>query len=262
MTRLGGTVAVITGASSGIGEATARLLARRGCTVVLSARREELLEKLAAEIRERSGEASWLRTDVTRQEDLEALRDHTLSEHGRCDVLINNAGIPGGGAMADLSLERLRAVTETNYVSVLLATKIFLDPLLASRGHIVNVASIAGRFAVPGAGVYAATKHAVVALSESLRWDRSLDGVRVTAVCPGFVNTEGFPHEKPPGFLTITAEQVAARIARVIHRGETGTVCIPAWPGPLSAVQVLAPPVYRFVAGLGARRYKPRVHSD
>jgi short-subunit dehydrogenase len=262
VTQLDGKVCVITGASSGIGEATARLLARKGSTVVLAARREEVLEKLAGEIRERGGTASWLRTDVARQEDLESLRDHTLKEHGRCDVLINNAGIPGGGTLATISLERLRSVTETNYLSVLLGTKIFLDALIESRGHVVNVASIAGRYALPGAGVYAASKHAVVALSESLAYDQSLDGVRVTAVCPGFVNTEGFPHEKPPGFLTITAEQVAARIAKVIRKDEVGTVCIPAWPGPLSAVQVLAPPLYRFAAGIGARRYTPRVHSD
>jgi short-subunit dehydrogenase len=262
VTRLADTVCVITGASSGIGEATARLLARAGATVVLAARREELLQKLAAEIRERGGEASWLRTDVTRQEDLEALRDHALSEHGHCDVLINNAGIPGGGALADLSIERIRAVTETNYLSVVIATRVFLDTLLTSRGHVVNVASLAGRFAFPGASVYSASKHAVVAFSGSLQGDPTLKGLKVTAVCPGFVDTPGFPHEHPPGFVTITSEQVATRIARVIRRDEIGTVSIPAWPGPLSAVQVLAPPVYRFVAGLGARRYRPRIHSD
>jgi short-subunit dehydrogenase len=260
--ELAGKVCVITGASSGIGEATALALAKRGATVVLAARREELLEELAEKIDANGGVATWVRTDVTRIEDLESLRDHTLKEHGRCDVLINNAGIPGGGGFAELSLDRIRQVTETNYLSVLLGTKIFLDTLRRSRGHVVNVASIAGLFSLPGASVYSASKHAVVALSESLLSDTSLERVKVTAVCPGFVNTPGFPHEKPPGFVTITAEEVAARIVKVIERGELGTVCIPAWPKPLSAVQVLAPPLYRWVARLGARRYTPRVHSD
>jgi short-subunit dehydrogenase len=230
--------------------------------VVLAARRKELLEDLAERIRARGGDASWLRTDVTKTEDLEALRDHTLKEHGRCDVLVNNAGIPGGGPFAELSMDRIRTVTDTNYLSVLLGTKVFLDALLESRGHVVNVASIAGLYALPGASVYSASKHAVVALSQSLQFDPSMEGVRVTAVCPGFVNTPGFPHEKPPGFVTITAEEVAGRIVKIIHKGEVGTVCIPAWPGPLSAVQVLAPPLFRFAARFGARRYTPRVHSD
>jgi NAD(P)-dependent dehydrogenase (short-subunit alcohol dehydrogenase family) len=262
MTRLDGKVCVVTGASSGIGEATTKALAGAGARVVLAARREERLAALGKAIRSKGGRATWTACDVTRVEDLERLRSHVDREHGRCDVLVNNAGVPGGGRFADLTLEQIETVTATNYLGVLYCTKVFLPDLLRSRGHVVNVASLAGRYALPGAAVYTAAKHAVVALSESLLCDTSLKGLKVTAVCPGFVKTPGFPHENPPWFLTITADQVAARIVTVIQRGEVGTICLPAWPGPLSAVQVLAPSLFRFASRLGARRYAHRVHSE
>ena len=252
MTRLHGKVCVVTGASSGIGEATARALARAGATVVLAARREDLLKRLDEEIRERGGTATWVRTDVTREEDLRALRDHVLSEHGRCDVLINNAGIPGGGRFADLSVERMRLVTETNYISILVATKVFLDPLLSSHGHVVNVASLAGRYALPGASVYAASKHAVVAFSESLHHELRPRGVMVTVVNPGLVVTEGFfPKDSPiltdpltkPFFMK--PERVARAIVDVIRHRRGPEVSVPRWLAAPQAARLLAPPLYR-----------------
>jgi NAD(P)-dependent dehydrogenase (short-subunit alcohol dehydrogenase family) len=249
-----GKVCIVTGASSGIGEATARALARAGATVVLAARREDLLARFAEEIGER---ATWMRCDVTRQEDLQALRDHVAETHGRCDVLVNNAGVPGGGRFADLSIERIRLVTETNLMSVMVSTKLFLPMLLEAKGHVVNVASLAGRYALPGASVYTAAKHGVVALSESLSYTTE-SGIRVTAVCPGLVHTPSFPHVRPPRLLTVTAEQVAQRIVRVVGEGRVGTVCIPAWAGPLAAVPILAPRLFRFVAGWIAERYWSR----
>ena len=252
MTRLGGKVCVITGASSGIGEATARALSRAGATVVLAARREDLLRNVAAEIRDRGGTASWLRTDVTREEDVLALRAHVLSEHGRCDALVNNAGIPGGGRFADLSVERMRLVTETNYVSVLVGTKAFLDPLLESKGHVVNVASLAGRYALPGASVYAASKHAVVAFSESLHHELKPRGVMVTVVNPGLVVTEGFfPKDSPiltdpltKPFL-MKPERVARAIVDVLRHRRGPEVSVPRWLAAPQAARILAPPLYR-----------------
>ncbi|MGH2662161.1 MAG: SDR family NAD(P)-dependent oxidoreductase [Actinomycetota bacterium] len=261
MTGISGKVCVVTGASSGIGEATAKALGREGATVVLAARREDRLRDLAEVIAKRGGTATWRRCDVTSIDDLEALRDHTEREHERCDVLINNAGIPGGGRFADLSLDRIEKVTATNYLSVLYATKLFLPMLLQAKGHVVNVASLAGRYALPGATVYTASKHAVVAFAESLLSDEAPD-LRVTTVCPAFVPTEGFPHQNPPGFLTLTTAEVAGKIVEVVKRGRVGTVCVPAWAGPPAAVQMLAPRLYRGVAGFASRRYRPRVHSD
>jgi short-subunit dehydrogenase len=245
-------VCVVTGASSGIGAATARVLASKGASVVLAARREDLLRSLADELNGGGGTASWLRTDVTSQADLERLRDHVLSEHGRCDVLINNAGVPGGGSFSELSLERIRLVTDTNLVSVMVATKLFLDPLVEARGHVVNVASLAGRYALPGASVYTASKHAVVALSESLYYELKDEGVMVTSVNPGIVATEGFfpkgsPLWKDPTLkpFIMKPERVAKAIVDAIRHRRGPEISVPRWLAAPQAFRVLAPPLYR-----------------
>ncbi len=269
MIDLAGKVCVITGASSGIGAATARVLARKGATVILAARRKDLLEELAEDIHKRGGTASAFRTDVTSAEDLRALLEHVRLEHGRCDVLINNAGVPGGGTFSELSAERIRLVTETNYISVLLATKVFLDLLLASRGHIVNVASLAGRYALPGAGVYAASKHAVVAFSESLHFELRPRGIMVTVVNPGLVATEGFfPKDSPlwkdpivKPFL-MKPERVADAIVDVIRKRKGPEVSVPRWLAAPQAARLLAPPLYRaalkrIVAGRAGKAEAP-----
>ncbi|MDQ4004979.1 MAG: SDR family NAD(P)-dependent oxidoreductase [Actinomycetota bacterium] len=245
-------VCVVTGASSGIGAATARDLASKGATVVLAARREDLLRSLTDELTGRGAAASWLRVDVTGQEDLERLRDHVRSEHGRCDVLINNAGVPGGGGFGELSLDRIRTVTETNYMSILVATKLFLDLLVDAKGHVVNVASLAGRYALPGAAVYTASKHAVVALSEALYYEMKPAGVMVTVVNPGIVATEGFfpkdsPLWKDPTLkpFIMKPERVAKAIVDAIRHRRGPEISVPRWLAAPQAVRVLAPPLYR-----------------
>jgi short-subunit dehydrogenase len=252
-----GKICVVTGASSGIGEATARSLVRAGATVVLAARREERLREIAGELGER---ASAVRCDVTRIEDLETLRDEVVRRHGRCDVLVNNAGVPGGGWFADLSIEQLERVTATNYLSVLFATKVFLPLLMASRGHVVNVASLAGRYALPGAAVYTATKFAVVGLSESLYHELGPRGVMVTSVNPGLVETEGFPMteaKRDPVLrrLVMQPDRIAREIVRVIRARKGPEVSIPRWLAVPQAARVLAPPLYRAgVRGMVGRR--------
>ena len=252
MTDLRDKVCVVTGASSGIGEATARALAAGGATVVLAARRDDLLKSLADDLVGRGATATWLRVDVTRDEDLEELRAHVGSEHGRCDVLINNAGVPGGGSFDDLSLERIRLVTDTNYLSVLAATKLFLPMLVDAGGHVVNVASLAGRYALPGASVYTATKHAVVAFSESLYYELKPKGVMVTVVNPGVVATEGFFPDDSPLWKDRTLrpfimkpDRIAREIVDVIVKRKGPEVSIPRWLAAPQAVRVLAPPLYR-----------------
>ncbi|HEX2025925.1 MAG TPA: SDR family NAD(P)-dependent oxidoreductase [Actinomycetota bacterium] len=242
-------VCVVTGASSGIGEATARALARSGAEVVLAARREDHLARCAAEIGPR---ASWVRCDVTSLEDVLALRDHVADTHGRCDVVVNNAGVPGGGRFADLSVERIRLVADTNLVSVMTTTKVFLPMLLDAHGHVVNVASLAGRYALPGASVYTAAKHGVVAFSESLYHELRPQGVVVTSVNPGLVATEGFfPADSPlwrdrlvRPFI-MSPERVARTIVHVVRTRKGPEVSVPRWLAAPQAARVLAPPLYR-----------------
>ena len=245
--NLDGKVCVVTGASAGIGEAAARAFAREGATVVLTARREERLREIADELGEST---SWVRCDVTRLDDLQGLREAVETRHGRCDVLVNNAGVPGGGPFEGLTLDQIRTVTETNYVSVVVATKLFLPLLLGSKGHVVNVASVAGRFALPGASVYTAAKHAVVAFSEALYYELASRGVAVTVVNPGLVETEGFPHDKlksDPRFrlFVMSAERIADAIVDVVRRRKGPEVMVPGWFAPLQAFRVLTPPLYR-----------------
>jgi NAD(P)-dependent dehydrogenase (short-subunit alcohol dehydrogenase family) len=249
VTALDGRVCVVTGASSGIGEATVRALAGAGATVVLAARRDDLLERASQEIGE---SATWVRCDVTRQEDLEALRDHVAEAHGRCDVLVNNAGVPGGGRFVDLSIERIRLVAETNLISVMVGTKLFLPMLLESRGHIVNVASLAGRYALPGASAYTAAKHGVVAFSESLYHELAPKGVVVTTVNPGLVATEGFfPADSPlwrdplARPFIMGPERVAEAILGVLRDRKGPELSVPRWLAAPQVARLLAPPLYR-----------------
>lgn len=247
---LRGAVAVVTGASSGIGEATALLLARAGARVVLAARRLERLEALADRIAARGGEALPVRCDVTVLADLEELAARTDEAYGRCDVLVNNAGIPDGGPFRTLSAERIERVVRVNVLGVMLGTHVFLPTMLERRrGHIVNVASLAGRFATPGSSVYGATKHAVVGFSESLYHELRPFGILVTAVNPGFTRTEGFPQEGIPRPLVMRPERVARVIVDVIRRGRAPEVSVPRALAAAQVFRVLTPPVYRWGVG-------------
>ena len=238
---------VVTGASAGIGWVTADLFARRGSRMVLAARREERLEALARAIRVRGGTAVVQRCDVTELTELEALRDQALTTFGRVDVLVNNAGIPGGGPFRDVDLGYLVSLIRTNFTAIVMATKVFLPPLVESGGHVVNVASLAGRFAVPGSAVYSATKHAVIAFSESLHTELA-PRVLVTAVNPGLVQTEGFPQRGMPRRLVMRPERVAHVIVRAVEDGIAPEVSVPRSLAVFQLVRILAPPLYR--AGL------------
>jgi len=245
-----GTVAIVTGASSGIGRATAVALAQRGAHVVLAARRQDLLEELAALINSKGGKATVAVCDVTRPENIRELVELAENDLGGCDILINNAGIPAGGRFEDLTYERIELIVATNLLSVIHATKAFLPGMQQrGRGHVVNVASIAGRHAVPGAAVYSATKHAVVGFSESINHETSRDGVRVTAICPAFVNTEGFPQNDLPDAIVMPMKLVTRAIVKVIERGRAPVVTIPRWAGALEFFRVAVPGPYRWVAG-------------
>ena len=217
---------------------------------MLAARRQDLLEELAALINSKGGKATVAVCDVTRPENIRELVELAENDLGGCDILINNAGIPAGGRFEDLTYERIELIVATNLLSVIYATKAFLPGMQQrGRGHIINVASIAGRHAVPGAAVYSATKHAVVAFSESINHETSRDGVLVTAICPAFVNTEGFPQNDLPDAIVMPMKLVTRAIVKVIERGRAPQVTIPRWAGALEFFRVAVPGPYRWVVG-------------
>jgi NADP-dependent 3-hydroxy acid dehydrogenase YdfG len=243
-----GAIVVVTGASAGIGEATAVAFAKRGAAVVLVARRLERLESLAARIEAAGGSALAMKVDVTVPAEVDGLPALVHEVFGRhADVLVNNAGVPGGGPFQGLTYEQIRRVVDVNLLGVMYGTRAFLPQMLRDgRGHVVNVASLAGRFAAPGAALYSATKHAVVAFSESTNYDAERRGLHVTAINPGFVATEGFPQNDLPPRLVMRPERVAEAIVKVVRDGIAPEYSIPRWVSPLQAFRVLTPPLYRW----------------
>jgi NADP-dependent 3-hydroxy acid dehydrogenase YdfG len=198
-------VVAITGASSGIGEATALLLAERGAKLVLGARRADRLEALAAGVTEVGGEAAWARTDVTRRADLADLVALAVERFGKLDVVINNAGIGPISPLDDLRVEEWDTMIDVNVKGVLYGIAAAL-PVFRRQGfgHFVNTASTAAHRIVPNQSVYAGTKSAVRVISEGLRQEAG-DKLRVTVISPGFTRT-GFAED-------VTNPGVKAQIA-------------------------------------------------
>jgi NADP-dependent 3-hydroxy acid dehydrogenase YdfG len=201
--RLEGTVALVTGASSGIGEATAVALAAEGASVAVAARRRDRLEALAARIGD-DARVLVLETDVTDEDQARAMVERTVAELGRLDTLVNNAGVMLLGPVEDAPVEEWRRMVELNVLGLLYATHAALPHLLeaAAAGprqvaDVVNVSSVAGRVARSGSGVYNTTKFGVVAFSESLRQEVTGRHVRVSVVEPGAVSTELASHLRP-----------------------------------------------------------------
>ncbi len=182
-------IVLVTGASSGIGEATARELAKAGAVVVIGARRTDRLETLAKEITEAGGTARALALDVTSLSDFETFAKAALDEFGRIDVLVNNAGIMPLSPMVSLKVDEWDRMVDVNIKGVLHGIAAVLPSMNERQsGHIVNISSIGGLQVSPTAAVYCATKFAVRAISDGLRQEN--DKIRVTSVCPGVVESE------------------------------------------------------------------------
>jgi NADP-dependent 3-hydroxy acid dehydrogenase YdfG len=196
--QIHGKVVAVTGASSGIGEATARACAAAGAAVSLAARRAERIEALAAEINAGGGRALAAATDVADEAQANAFIERTASELARVDVLVNNAGVMLLGPVEGAPTEEWRRMIAVNVFGVLYCTHAAL-PIMREQGsgHIVNVSSVAGRFARAGSGVYNLTKFGVGAFSEALRQEAAPLGIRVTLVEPGAVATELVDQNRP-----------------------------------------------------------------
>ena len=220
-------VVAVTGASSGIGEATALACARAGASVSLAARRADRIEALARRIGEEGGRALAVETDVGEESQARAFIERTHAELGRLDVLVNNAGVMLLGPIAGAPTEEWRRMIHANVYGVLYCTHAAL-PLMADQGsgHIINVSSVAGRHARAGSGVYNLTKFGVGAFSEALRQESVAMGVRVTLIEPGAVATELPRHNRPEvleqmakafqGVTPLAAEDIAEAILYAI----------------------------------------------
>jgi NADP-dependent 3-hydroxy acid dehydrogenase YdfG len=186
-----GKVVVITGASSGLGEATARLLSAQGASVVLGARRVDRLQALADELTGSGGQALAVTTDVTDCDQVKRLVDGAVQAYGRIDVMINNAGLMPQAPLERLKIDEWNRMIDVNIKGVLYGIGAALPYMQQQQaGHIINVSSVAGHKVGPGFAVYAATKHAVRALSEGLRQEVKPYNIRTTVISPGAVDTE------------------------------------------------------------------------
>jgi NADP-dependent 3-hydroxy acid dehydrogenase YdfG len=210
-TDLSETVALVTGASSGIGEATALTLAQRGAAVALVARRKDRLDSLAAKISDAGATALVIEADITSQEQAQAAVEKTVSELGRLDTLVNNAGRMLLGPVSDAPLEEWQEMIKINLEGLLYCAHAAVPHLLRAAENpprevadMVNISSVAGRVARNGSGVYNLTKHGVGAFSESLRQELTGRHVRVSLVEPGAVGTELVSHNRPEVRETIS----------------------------------------------------------
>jgi len=217
---LSGRVAAITGASSGIGEATAITLARAGAAVSLAARRSDRCETLAARINGDGGRAIAIETDVTDEAQANEFVTRTKEELGRLDILVNNAGVMLLGPVIGADTEEWRRMIDVNLLGLLYCTHAAL-PIMGEQGsgHIVNISSVAGRFANFGSAVYNLTKFGVTGFSEALRQELAPANVRVTVVEPGYVETELQGHNTHPMVVDAIAKAME-EIGDVLQAGD------------------------------------------
>jgi len=241
---LSGRVAAITGASSGIGEATAETLARAGAAVSLAARRTDRIDSLAERINGAGGRALALETDVADEQQANAFVTRTKEELGRLDILVNNAGVMLLGPVIGADTEEWRRMINVNLLGLLYCTHAAL-PIMGEQGsgHIVNISSVAGRFATLGAGVYNMTKFGVNAFSEALRQEVVRANVKVTVIEPGMVATELLGHNKNPMVLE-AAKKMRADVGEPLTSDDIAEAILYSVGGPerVAVAEVLVRP--------------------
>jgi NAD(P)-dependent dehydrogenase (short-subunit alcohol dehydrogenase family) len=248
-------VAVVTGGSSGIGRAIARELAQRGFRCVVIGRREAGLRAVAEEL-----DGEYEVCDVGDRERVEHVAAAIRERHPRIRLLVNNAGVPGRKGFLQLEPERIEEVLRTNYLGGVWCLRAFLPALEASgTADVVNIVSVAGTVAFAPSGPYSASKHAQLAFSRATAAELRPRGIRVHTICPGFVETEGFPQRavlRSPFFrrMVIRPDAVARHVLRTLERGTTETF-VPRWYRAFALAQAFAPGVLvRIGARSGYRR--------
>jgi short-subunit dehydrogenase len=257
-------VIIITGASSGIGAATARRLAQEHVCLTLAARRENRLQTLSKELEASGSEALVVPTDVTKTADIQRMLKATLDRWGRVDVLLNNAGISFDEPLVNLEPDNIRAEVAVNLLAVIECSQAVLPVMLRQKaGHIINIASLEGLIASPGNSVYCATKFGVFGFSDSLRRQLHGSGVHVSAVCPGYTPSEITPRLKAivdgspdavhhPGLMPVS--YVAGQIAKLVHRPRRMLVLPRSWSGLVTLVILFPGLADRFVSSFKAKR--------
>ncbi len=241
---LSGRVAAVTGASSGIGEATAEALARAGASVALGARRADRLEDLVRRIESGGGRALAIPTDVTDEGEARGFIERARKELGRLDILVNNAGVMLLGPVLGADTNEWRRMVEVNLLGLLYCTHAAL-PIMVEQGggHIVNISSVAGRQPSAGAAVYNLTKFGVCGFSDALRQEVTQAKVRVTVIEPGFVETELQGHSTHPAVAPAT-EKMREKIGKVLTAEDIarGIVYAVSQPEHVSVNEVLIRP--------------------
>ena len=250
-------LAVVTGASSGIGAAFARRLAREGWTCVLVARREERLRELADELG-----AEYEVCDVTDRDAVERVASEVLARHPHVDLLVNNAGIPGRRDFLSVEPELVERVTKTNYLGQLWVLRAFLPGLEAAapRAQVVNIVSVAGTVAFPPSGPYSASKHAQLAFSRATGAQLRRRGIHVLTVLPGFIETEGFPQRTAlrSRFFRGRVKQpdeLVVKVMRALERRRS-QLTFPAFYRAFGIAQALAPTLMLRISGRAGSGYK------
>ncbi|HET9907919.1 MAG TPA: SDR family oxidoreductase [Anaerolineales bacterium] len=254
---LQGKVVLITGASSGFGEDAARLFAREGCKVVLSARRLEKLQTLASDIQDSGGEALAVPVDVTERAEIELMVQTVLDLYRKIDILFNNAGFGAVDWFEKFKPERdIETMIRVNLIGTMLVTRTVLPHMLSRReGHIINMASVAGLIAAPTISTYSASKYGVRAFTDSLRREVSPFGIRVSGIYPGPAKTEfGQKLERTSSRETLrkiryphlTSEYVASQVVEVAKRPRR-TLVIPGWFRVITTFDTLFPVIVDWI---------------
>lgn len=258
--KLNGARVLLTGASRGIGEATAIELAVAGAKVALAARRKPALEKVAKRVRDHGAEAHVIVVDVSKEDEVLAMVAQAEKEMGGIDVLINNAGLGLSSPVKDIKPGDLRYVLEVNLLAAHIATCAVLPQMLKrKRGAIVNVGSVASHIATPDLGGYSATKFALKALSDALRMELQGSGVHVSLICPGPIATDfaenvkgSFPEHYPSHPVGAPAADVGRCIVRAIQRHQAEAF-VPAYYQAVVGLDSVAPQLMRVGGKRGVR---------